>query len=174
MRLGPGQSRPVFPVSLSGEEKKRISPHRQNSILGDTAISESRWSCGAFLEVNRLRHGDESSGTNSDKRGVRSYIHRGGVSKSTLARLWPRGSQGGSETMKQQARRAPGECKVPDSQARSKGKANRSALRGGKGRTQGPHGPRTGSKRDCSLKCARQGQSKQEEGETGSCDPIPR
>jgi hypothetical protein len=108
MRLGPGPSRPVFPVSLSGEEKKRISPHRQNSILGDTAISESRWSCGAFLEVNRLRHGDESSGTNSDKRGVRSYIHRGGVSKSTLARLWPRGSQGGSETMKQQARKGPG------------------------------------------------------------------
>ena len=34
MRLGPGQSRPVFPVSLSGEEKKRISPLRQNSISG--------------------------------------------------------------------------------------------------------------------------------------------
>ena len=59
--LGPVLRKTRFQVSLSGG-KKTLSPHRQNSILGDTTISESRWPCGglraaAFRKTKNLRTG---------------------------------------------------------------------------------------------------------------------
>jgi hypothetical protein len=94
-----------FPVR-GGKKTHKSSPAELDfgghGNFGVTVVLRSFSGCGLpRIRQKRIR-------ALSDKRGVRSYIHRGGVSKSTLARLWPRGSQGGSETMKQQARKGPG------------------------------------------------------------------
>jgi hypothetical protein len=78
MRLGPGQSRPVFPVSLSGEEKKRISPLRQKLDFGGHGTFGRPVASRRICEGCRMRSGECSDLPYSDARIICRVLDRGG------------------------------------------------------------------------------------------------
>jgi hypothetical protein len=55
--MRPGHADPCFQSFPDRGEKKTLSPHRQKSKSGDTAVSEVSYACGAFLETACRRLG---------------------------------------------------------------------------------------------------------------------
>jgi hypothetical protein len=131
--LGPVLRKTRFQVSLSGGKKKTLSPHRQNSILGDTTISESRWPCGglraaAFRKTKNLRTGHfrQWGGVagitigGGSRKGSTSYSGRGEA--GVALRRWSEGPARATEEC---------ESRTAGLEARCKGQSGNAVRRAG-------------------------------------------